>query len=122
MKILMRGGMLPQDNYGALDLLESDRFGSNIGNLIYQFSVVRTLLTDDVEFHVDNYATNPARAAEINEKYDLYVVPLADAFRDDFVTNLTNYAKLIEQLTSRPWRNCSPHGSTTTSTSWTSTG
>lgn len=95
----MRGGMLPQDNYSALDLLESDRFGSNIGNLIYQFSVVRTLLTDDVEFHVDNYATNPARAAEINEKYDLYVVPLADAFRDDFVTNLTNYAKLIEQLT-----------------------
>jgi len=91
--------MLPQDDYTALDLLESDKFGSNIGNLIYQFSVVRTLLTDGVEFEVDNYATGPGRAAQINEKYDLYILPLADAFRDDFVTNLTNYAKLIEKLT-----------------------
>ncbi|WP_234389132.1 polysaccharide pyruvyl transferase family protein [Streptomyces sp. AS58] len=39
------------------------------------------------------------RAAEINEQYDVFVVPLANAFRPQFQASLDRLSTLIEQLT-----------------------
>ncbi len=41
----------------------------------------------------------PDRAEEINERYDAYVVPLANAFRLDWGASLERMTELIEQLT-----------------------
>lgn len=97
-KLLVRSGMLPEDSYNEFDLLDRDRFGSNNGNLVYQFSIIRTLMTEDAEITSDEYATNPNRAKKINQKYDAYIIPLADAFRESFIPHLKRYTELIKQL------------------------
>ena len=98
-KYLVRSGMLPEYSYNEFDILDRDRFGSNNGNLVYQYSVIRTLMNENVEIYSDEYSTNPDRAEEINEKYDAYIIPLADALRDNFIPHLKNYTKLIKRLT-----------------------
>ncbi|WP_163655690.1 polysaccharide pyruvyl transferase family protein [Listeria sp. PSOL-1] len=90
--------MTPLDPYHSEDIYTKDRTGYNNGNLAYQYSVFRTLWTEDVVIEADGLLSNPARAAEINEKYDAYVFPLADAFRADFRGTLRNYTKLIKKL------------------------
>ncbi|WP_075577687.1 polysaccharide pyruvyl transferase family protein [Mammaliicoccus sciuri] len=97
-KILVRCGMLPYETFNDFELLDRDRFGSNNGNLIYQYSVIRTIMNEDVQVFSDNFSTNSNKSDEINEKYDAYIIPLADAFRKDFIPNLRNYTKLIRKL------------------------
>jgi hypothetical protein len=97
-KFLVRSGMLPQDTYDEMELLNRDRFGSNNGNLIYQYSVIRTLMTNDIEVYSDNYISNPDNAEYINKNFDAYIIPLADAFRDSFINQIKNYTKLINKL------------------------
>lgn len=97
-KILIRSGMLPHETHDEFELLKRDRFGSNNGNLIYQYSIVRTLMTDNVEIYSDNYMTNPKNAEYINKTYDVYIIPLADAFRSNFIHKIRQYTKLINKL------------------------
>ena len=97
-KILVRCGMLPYETFNDFELLDRDRFGSNNGNLIYQYSVIRTIMNEDVQVFSDHFSTNYNKSHEINEKYDTYIIPLADAFRKDFIPNLRNYTKLIRKL------------------------
>ncbi len=99
----MRGGvspLLPQSNES---ILVYDRIGSNSGNLLYVNGVFRTLMTEDTEIDMDNYAGEGKRytdkdIARINEEYDAYIVPLADAFRPDFTNKLNIYAELFRKL------------------------
>lgn len=97
-KILVRSGMTPLDNFSAKDIYLKDRTGYNNGNLAYQFSIYRTLWQEDVEMYADGLTSNPNLAAKINEEYDLYILPFADAFREDFRATLRNYTALIKQL------------------------
>jgi len=98
-KFLMRAGKTPFQSNTALEVMNKNLIGSNVGNLIYQNSIYRTLQTDNVIIEPDDYKINPDKAAEINEQYDGYIIPLADAFRTDFVSTLENYTKLINRLT-----------------------
>lgn len=98
-KILMRGGVSPLKNITPEELLDRDFQGTNTGNLVYQYSLYRMLKTADVEIEMDNYAINPKKAAEYSEKYDAYIIPLADAFRSDFRGKLKAYADLINAMT-----------------------
>ncbi|PZG34157.1 pyruvyl-transferase [Listeria ivanovii] len=75
-----------------------DRTGFNNGNLAYKYSIYRTLWNYDVEIHADGLSSNPNLAKKINANYDLYIIPLADAFRDDFRPTLRNYTELIRRL------------------------
>ncbi|MBC2175179.1 pyruvyl-transferase [Listeria booriae] len=97
-RVLIRSGMRPTDIYTAEDIYLKDRTGFNNGNLAYQYSIYRTLWNEDVEIDADGLSSNPNLAESINENYDLYVVPLADAFRDDFRQTLRNYTELIRRL------------------------
>lgn len=90
---------MPFESVNDIEMMRRDRTGSNIGNLVYQYSVIRTLMTEDNELVSDNYVTSPHIASEINDNYDAYVIPLADAFRNDFREHLRNYTKLINNLT-----------------------
>ncbi|MBC2186155.1 polysaccharide pyruvyl transferase family protein [Listeria sp. FSL L7-0253] len=90
--------MRPTNVYMPEDLYLKDRTGFNNGNLAYQYSIYRALWNDDVEIHADGLSSNPNLAEKINENYDLYVMPLADAFRDDFRPILRNYTQLIHKL------------------------
>lgn len=90
--------MSPFDNFDAPHIMFNNSIGGNVGNLIYQYSVMRTLMTEDTIITPDYYVNNPEKADEINEKYDCYIIPLADAFREQFVPSLRRYTKLIKRL------------------------
>lgn len=99
-KILMRAGMSPLDTtITPSDIIAKNLIGGNVGNLIYAFSVFRTLMTEEVEVVADHYRIEPADAKKINETYTAYIIPLADAFRPDFVPSLKKYTALIKKLT-----------------------
>src|SRR5699024_5431769 len=96
--ILIRSGISPLDTFNAAYMIKHNSIGGNVGNLIYAYSVYRTLMKEETNIVPDYYSTDPNKADEINEKYDAYVIPLADAFRKDFIPALRNYTKLIKKL------------------------
>lgn len=98
-RFLIRSGISPLDVKNPEKMIASNAIGGNVGNLIYAYSVYRTLTTEDVIFVPDNYRINPNDADMINSEYDAYIIPLADAFRPDFAISLKKYAKLIKKLT-----------------------
>lgn len=98
-KYLIRSGIAPTEIRSPESLILNPSIGGNIGNLIYAFSVYRNLMTEDVEFVPDRYRINENDAEMINATYDAYIIPLADAFRDSFVSSLKAYTKLFNELT-----------------------
>ncbi|MDZ5471873.1 polysaccharide pyruvyl transferase family protein [Bacillus sp. 31A1R] len=95
---IIRAGMSPLETFDAPHIMAKNSIGGNVGNLIYQFSVFRTLMTNDTNITPDYYDYDPKFADEINEKYDAYIIPLADAFRKEFVPSLRKYTQLIKKL------------------------
>lgn len=102
-KYLMRGGMSPLDTLSPEVVIEKNSIGANSGNLLYAFGVYRTLMTEDVTIDMDYYGVErsftDADIARINEEYDAYICPLADAFRDAFAGKLLKYANFFNKLT-----------------------
>lgn len=103
-RYLMRGGQSPLDTFSVNKIKKENLVGGNTGNLLYAFGVYRTLMTEDCEIDVDYYAAernkyNDEQIAEINKKYDAYICPLADAFRDEFASKLLRYAEFFRKLT-----------------------
>src|SRR5699024_5555224 len=70
--ILIRSGISPLDNFNAAYMINNNSIGGNVGNLIYAYTVYRTLMTEDTNIVPDYYSRNPKNADEINEKYDAY--------------------------------------------------
>ncbi|MBR7795788.1 polysaccharide pyruvyl transferase family protein [Agaribacter marinus] len=97
--IIIRSGMSPLDTFDASYIMGNNSIGGNVGNLVYQYSVIRTLMTEGTSITPDYYNYDPNRADEINEKFDCYIIPLADAFRKDFIPTLKKYTRLIKKLT-----------------------
>jgi len=102
-RYLMRGGQAPIDAKTPKMITERNTIGNNSGNLLYLFGVYRTLLREDVTIDMDLYQAEKVLYSdkdidEINEKYDAYICPLADAFRDDFNGKLGNYARFFSKL------------------------
>ncbi len=99
-KILIRAGISPFIDIPVKEIIQFNRIGDNVGNLVYLYSVMRTLMTDDdVEIIPTYYRVNSLNAEEINEKYDAFVIPLADAIRNSFVGEMQGLTKLIRKLT-----------------------
>lgn len=96
---LIRAGMSPYENFTPAYEIVHNSIGSNVGNLVYAYSIFRTLTTEDVKLTPDYYKINPNRADYINANYDGYIIPLADAFRPSFAPKLKKYAELINRLT-----------------------
>lgn len=96
--ILIRSGISPLDAFDASHMIINNSIGGNVGNLVYAYSVFRTLMTEEATITPDYYKIDHNKADEINDKYDCYIIPLADAFREDFVPSLRKYTKLIKKL------------------------
>ena len=97
-KIYMRAGMSPFDTFDPSYVLLKNTIGNNVGNLIYAYAMFRTLMTEETEIIPNYYRTEPKDADRINEEYQSFVIPLADAFRPDFMPELRNMTKLIDRL------------------------
>lgn len=98
-KIFLRAGVSPLDTLDAATMINKNSIGDNVGNLIYAYSVCRALMTEEVEEITPSYyGIKQGKAKAVNEKYDAFVIPLADAFRAEFMPEIRNMTKFIKKL------------------------
>ena len=99
-RILLRAGMSPLVNHNPTRVVMRNMIGNNIGNMLFQSSVSRTLLCEDTTIDTVNtvrkYSNEHIR--QINENYECLVLPFANAFRVNFIYELEAVTKLVEQL------------------------
>jgi Polysaccharide pyruvyl transferase len=100
-RLLIRSGKSPFRVTSHAEFVHQDLFGTNSGNLLFSDAAHKLLLTPDTEVTSNGIRTDPSaeRARQINESYDAFVVPLANAFRPQFQASLDRLSTLIEQLT-----------------------
>ena len=102
-RILIRAGVAPWAEYNALDVITDKIIGNNTGNLLFANSITRLVATADsrVDFISDlTLVKKQITAQEINENYDRLILPMANAFREDFARKcLKHWTALIRQLT-----------------------
>ncbi|MFM7987042.1 MAG: polysaccharide pyruvyl transferase family protein, partial [Candidatus Fonsibacter sp.] len=72
--------------------------GTNSGNLIFSTAAAKLLTTATQSIHVDTFNPGPEDADRINSEYEHYVIPLANAFRPNFVDHLDRLSSCIEKL------------------------
>lgn len=98
-RILIRTGMLPTDCFRPEDFIKENLMGGNIGNFLYVYGILRNIVTNpDCRVDSTYYKTASLDADYINENYDCFIIPLADAFRDDFVVELDKLTALVKSL------------------------
>ncbi|MFA9464926.1 MAG: polysaccharide pyruvyl transferase family protein [Velocimicrobium sp.] len=99
-KVLMRAVMSPIGNNKAIDVITKNLIGNNTGNMIFAASMARTVMDEDTI--VDAIATNrsftKAEIDQMNEEYDCFIIPLANAFRASFVKELEQLTALVKGL------------------------
>ncbi len=96
--IYIRSGMSPLDSFSATQILLNNSIGTNVGNLLYVYGILRTITKEDTTITANYYKVEVDKAEEINEKYDCFIIPLADAFREDFVGELRALTRLVKKL------------------------
>lgn len=100
-RILMRAAVSPLDSVDPKRMIRENTIGGNSGNMIFPFSLFRTLMTDE-DTQIDtirtDHAFSPREAGQINETYDCFVIPLANAFRQEFRRELIYLADLVDRL------------------------
>ena len=100
-RILMRANSSPLEAITERQLIKENRIGGNSGNMIFPHSLFRILMTKDTQIDTikTNHKFSKKEAKDINEKYDYFVIPLANAFRPEFAKELIYLAELADQLT-----------------------
>ena len=54
-KILIRSGVNPLEEISYFDMIRENRLGSNLGNLVYAYSIYKTLWDEETEFILTKY-------------------------------------------------------------------
>ncbi|MFG3584547.1 polysaccharide pyruvyl transferase family protein [Streptomyces sp. NPDC047990] len=97
-RILLRSGKSPYDVVPVEQALHQDVFATNAGNLIFSDAAHKILETPGTEVVSNGIRTDVTAAGRINEEYDAFVVPLANAFRPSFEPQLRRLTRLIGRL------------------------
>lgn len=97
-RILLRSGKSPFDVVSLEEAIHRDVIATNSGNLIFSDAAHKILQTPDTEVVSNGVQTVLDTANRINEEYDVFVVPLANAFRPSFEGSLKRLTKLISRL------------------------
>lgn len=101
-RILMRASASPFKVYKPLDVIKKKVIGNNTGNLLFAYSMTRTLYTEntEIDFLSDHIVSKGKISAEyINENYDYLVLPMANSFRKQFMKCMNLWTDIIEKLT-----------------------
>ena len=99
--IYIRSGMSPFESFPAEKILLSNSIGTNVGNFLYVYGILRNITQTDSVITPNHYKSKYTEAEidEINQTQDIFIIPLADAFRDDFVKSLNAMTDLVKKLT-----------------------
>ena len=100
MKFIIRAGKLANDIFNPVADYVYNTFGSNSGNLAYQYSVQKTLSTADSTFTPTYYKhdiNKNKHLRDINSSYDALILPMANSLgRKDFISQLDELTTLIK--------------------------
>ncbi|MFH8799578.1 polysaccharide pyruvyl transferase family protein [Streptomyces sp. NPDC017936] len=97
-RILLRSGKSPFDVLPVEEALHRDVIATNSGNLIFSDAAHKILTTPRAEVFSNGMKTDVGAASRINDEYDAFVVPLANAFRPSFEPALQRLTRLIGKL------------------------
>lgn len=106
-RILMRAGKDPRramTHEQSLAVSANAVFGANSGNMLFYSSVHRALSTPTTEIVTDGYVfersnqTPERAAARIDDRFDHFVLPLANSFRGTFAKPLTKLTEVIRRV------------------------
>ncbi|MFC8512316.1 polysaccharide pyruvyl transferase family protein [Streptomyces sp. NPDC057257] len=97
-RILLRSGKTPYDVFPVEEALHQDVIATNSGNLIFSDAAHKILETPGTEVVSNGMRTDLSAAGRINEEYDAFVIPLANAFRPSFESGLKRLTRLIGKL------------------------
>jgi polysaccharide pyruvyl transferase WcaK-like protein len=97
-RILLRSGKSPFDVVSVEQALQHDLIATNAGNLIFSDATHKILTTPGTEVVSNGIKTDVNASGRINEQYDAFVVPLANAFRPSFQPMLDRLTQLISKL------------------------
>ncbi|MGW2690087.1 polysaccharide pyruvyl transferase family protein [Streptomyces sp. NPDC001414] len=97
-RILLRSGKSPYDVVGVEEALHRDVIATNSGNLIFSDAAHKILETPGTEVVSNGMPSDVSAAGRINEEYDAFVIPLANAFRPSFESSLKRMTRLISKL------------------------
>jgi hypothetical protein len=98
-RILIRSRRDPFTATSALQTYARNTIGDNVGNLVFSNASHRLLSREENEVVSNHFKSDPRKAARINEEYDVFVIPLANAFRHSFRVHLDALSDLVEKLT-----------------------
>ena len=106
MRLLVRAGKMPETVLSpevSLGIRPWGIFGSNAGNLLFSEGVIRALSTPTTTILPDSFtlenSPNPKLMAQsVNDGFDKLILPLANAFRQEWIGKLRRLTKLIRNL------------------------
>jgi len=98
MRILLRAPKDTFDARPAREVLERNLILGNAGNLLFLGAAQKLLSAPGVLIEPDRARVGPRDAGWINERFDHYVVPLANAFRPFYEASLLQHAGLLSKL------------------------
>lgn len=104
-KVLVRGGYSPfAEGLTPELILAQNLIGNNSGNAVYLNSIFGLFQSNGIEAVPDHYRVERGLVTDadferINEEYDAFIVPLADAFRNAFIPYLKGLTKAFRKLT-----------------------
>lgn len=100
--ILIRSGKEPWTPISPEATLAGNVLGTNAGNSLFGTAVFSTLSVPGQNLESDYFQIERSRrprsmVAEIDDRYDQIVIPMANAFRASFVTYLDRWSELLER-------------------------
>lgn len=97
-RILLRSPKSPFEVVPPLEVYRRNLIGENSGNLVFIHAAHRILSTHDAEVEAGGLTPRPEDADAVNERYDAYVIPYANAFRPRFLPSLERMTRFLEHL------------------------
>ncbi len=97
-RVLVRSRKDPFKVATADEVFRRNLIGNNAGNLVFSQAMHRAVSVPWATVDSNGFSVDPDRAGAINEKYDMFVVPLANAFRLTAHEHIDKLATLIERL------------------------
>jgi hypothetical protein len=97
-RIGVRAGKTPFEVLSPNAVFAANRVGSNSGNFIFSNAAWKTLWHPDSEIGRCKLVASEADVGEINERFDMLVLPFANAFRLSFRDNLAQWTRVIRKL------------------------
>lgn len=97
-RLLVRSPKDPFEVVSPRTAFHRNLIGDNAGNLVFLQATHRILATPDQQLEPGGFSVDPVLAPVVNERYDAYVMPLANAFRTSYEPKLKRIVRFLERL------------------------